>query len=222
MKSPHRILVYRGWVLILALLTIMLLPDIVEARRGRSFGGSRRSFRRSKAPKRSRGSSFGKKTNRSRTTAAKRSSFSSPKQRLESVGGRKLSSKKEYTSKYGAPRKTVTQSMPVTGKNGVKTNQNYRLHSYGGYGSGFMTGYLLGTVPWYWSTPFHGAFYYSSPQYHTAKDGSVDVYPGRFSYGKLFVGIIIVGGIIFLLYRIFFRRANYSQLDDTRRSGSFS
>jgi hypothetical protein len=95
------------------------------------------------------------------------------------------------------------------------------MHSYNGmgFGSGYMMGYMMGTMPWYWSTPFHGAFYYSAPQYVENKDGTVDVYPGRFSIGKLLVGIIIVGGLIFVVYRIFFRRKEYTELGQS--SGSF-
>jgi hypothetical protein len=213
----------RAVILIMALVTFFLLPDILEARRGgRSFGGSRRSFGR-KSTSSKRGSSFGNKSSRSKSTSARRGSFgknATPTQRMSAFGGKQLSSKKAYTSKYGAPRKTTTQTIPTKTAGGKSVNTNYRVHSYGGFGfgSGFMTGYMLGTIPWYWSTPFHPAFYYRAPQYHKAEDGSVDVYPGTFNWGKLFAGIIIIGGVGFVVFRVV-RNSRRRRDDETYSPG---
>lgn len=221
MDKRIKLIYTRTAVFIMAALAFLILPEIAEARRGgRSFGGSRRSFR---SPKKSRGSSFGKKSTRSRSrTSAKSLRNQTPTQRMSSFGGKKLNDKKQYTGTYGAPKKTSTKSIPVTNSSGVTTQQNYRFHSYGGmgFGSGYMMGYVMGSVPFYWSTPFHPAFYYSAPEYHENKDGSVDVYPGTFKVGKLFVGIIIIGGLVFVLYRIFFKRKKYEEYG--KASGSFS
>ncbi|GAB5466910.1 MAG: hypothetical protein Kapaf2KO_23460 [Candidatus Kapaibacteriales bacterium] len=199
--------------ILLSALTIFLLPDIAEARRGgRSFGGSRRSFsRKSTKPK----SSFGKKSSRTRSSRAN-TKPKSPTQRLSSFGGKKMTSA-AASKKYGTPRKTVTKQMASPNGTGMS---NYRFNSYGGFGSNFMMGYMLGSIPWYWSTPFHGAYYYNKPSYVTNSDGSVDVYPGSFSWGKLFMGIIIIGGIVFLVYRVI-RGRKRNSIAAASSSGSF-
>jgi uncharacterized membrane protein len=65
-----------------------------------------------------------------------------------------------------------------------------------------MTGYMMGSIPFMWHTPFHPAFYYSRPQYLHNPDGSVEVYPGTFSFGSLLMVIIIGGAVIYIIYRI--------------------
>jgi len=196
MKSRINFRRILGIIFIISLIIILISPDILEARKGsfggRSFGGFRsKTFKAPKfqsrtVPK----SSFGR-----RSIPTTRPSFSNPSQRaISSFGGKRLNSAKDYTSKYGVPRKTTTQKFT---HNGVP--QNYIIHSYGGYGSGLLTGYLMGTTSWLWMTPFHPAFYYSRPYYVENPDGTVSVYPPTFSYSKLIFTIIIFAVIIYII-----------------------
>lgn len=206
-----RLNMYRtiGVALLLTILTLFLLPDIAEARRGgggRSFGGSRgRSFSR---PSRSSSPST-----KQRSTTSRRSS--TPKtasgRAASSFGGTRLNSSKAYTQKYGTPRQTTTRT--VTGANGRPTN--YVMYGYGGYGSSLMTGYMLGATSWMWSMPFHPAFYYSRPYYVDNPDGTVGVYPPTFSWSKLFFSLLIAAVIIYIIYAIFRKR---KVLSDTTHS----
>lgn len=183
-----------GASLIIALLFLFISPEIAEARRGsfgggRSFGRSRPSYSRPSTPSRQR--SFNRKPPTPRVQplpANKRSSF----------GGNRISTAKDYTRKFGTPRK----SQPFTGKNAAGMPQNYVVHSYGGYGSSLMTGYLMGTTSWMWLMPFHPAFYYSRPYEVANPDGSIEVYPPTFSWGKLFFTLLIFLAIVFIIYRI--------------------
>ena len=182
-----------GVFVVAFLLSIFLLPDYAEARRG-SFGGSR-SFGRSRSfstPKRTSTpkprSSFG--TNRS-TTNAPRSSF----------GGSRMT-KAQAQAKYGTPRKVETRSFRDA--NGVA--QNYNVHHYNGFGSSFMTGYLMGSTPFMWMTPFHPAFYFSRPVYVQNANGTIDVYPPTFSFFKLLIGLVVLG-VIVLIIRALIKRA---------------
>jgi hypothetical protein len=88
--------------LVVALMWMFVAPDLLEARRGsrggsRSFGGSRSKSTRT--------------TQKSRTPAKK--STSATQQRntgpKPSFGGSRLNSSKDYTQKYGAPRKAETK-----------------------------------------------------------------------------------------------------------------
>ena len=176
--------------LVVALIWLFVAPDILEARRGsrggsRSFGGSRskstRTTQKSKTP------------SKQSTSAAQRSTGPKP-----SFGGTRLNSGKNYTQKYGTPRKAETR----TYKNAQGQNQRYVMHSYGGYGSGLMTGYMMGATPFLWSTPFHPAFYYSKPYYANNPDGTIGVYPPTFSWSKVFFTVIIVGIIVYIIYVI--------------------
>lgn len=198
MKKRNRIQKIYGVIVILAVLTIFLAPEMAEARRGfggfgrsfgsrRSFGGSR-SFRTpQRTPRTQPRSSF-----RNRATSPQRMT---PSQRsASSFGGQRLNSSKAYTQKYGTPRKTSTQTIT---RNGV--SQNYVMHGYGGYGSGLMMGYMMGTTSWLWMMPFHPAFYYSRPYYADNPDGTVSVYPPTFSWSKLFFTLIVIGLIIYII-----------------------
>lgn len=113
------------------------------------------------------------------------------------------------------------ENIRQTGPGG--TPQNYVVHSYGGYGDGFMTGYLTGQTSWMWSTPFHPAFYYSRPYYYTQPDGSVLVYPPTFSWGSFILGALILLVIGYVCYRIikalFFKKKSSSRFG--AGSGSF-
>lgn len=206
----------------LVLVILLAMPEDAGAMRGgfggggRSFGGGGRSFggSRSSGGSRSFGSprtSTPQKSFGGTRSSAPKAIPNTPQGRVSSFGGNRMSSGTQYTQKYGTPRRTETRSF--AGANGVQ--QNYVMHSYGGYGSGLMTGYMLGHTPWMWSTPFHPAFYYGRPYYVTNPDGGVEVYPPTFSYAKLFFTLIIVGAIIFIIY-VMIRgrksgRGNYSQ-----------
>lgn len=169
-----------------------IVPDIVEARRGgsRSFGGTRRSTpsKQYNTPRQSdnRTKSFGN----NRSTSPNRST---------SFGGTRLNNSREYTAKYGTPRNTSKMTVP----NNLGGSRNLVVHSYGGYGSGLMTGYLMGATPFIWSLPFHPAFYYSKPYYvENPETGETEVYPPTFSVSTLIFTIIIAGAIIYVIYVI--------------------
>ncbi|MDQ1265885.1 MAG: hypothetical protein QG635_1037 [Bacteroidota bacterium] len=196
-KIIGRILSFASIILILG---IFLMPEFAEARRGGGFGGARRSFggfkrsspsRSNRAPSSFGGSRRSLSSNRSMSgsgLAGKKPSF----------GGSRLSSSREYTQKYGVPRKTETLARP--GANGMMTN--YNVNNYGGFGSGLMTGYMLGHTSWMWSMPFHPAFYYGRPYYVNNPNGTVDVYPPTFSFGRLFFTIIVIGGILYIIFKV--------------------
>ncbi|MFP4544869.1 MAG: hypothetical protein ACLFQU_11605 [Candidatus Kapaibacterium sp.] len=197
MEKKNKLARILGLLFIFTVLTVFLAPDIADARRGgRSFGGSR-SFRKStplnKAPR--------KTTPRMKTDPKKTPSF----------GGSRITSS-QARQKYGTPRKTQT----MTGKNAAGQNQQYVVHSYGGYGSGLMTGYLMGSTSWLWFTPFHPAFYYSRPQYVTNEDGTMEVYPPTFSFQKVFFIFLIIGTAIFLIVRY----VKNKKLRENKGSGS--
>lgn len=198
----------RSWAaMLLTVLGLVLLPFVADAKGsfggsrggggGRSFGGSSRSF--------GSGRSFGgsrPSTNYNRSTPPP-SSYNRPS---TSFGGSRQSfgssqqfrSGADYQKRYGIPRRTDQMSL----RNNSGINQNYRFNSYGGFGDGFMTGYLMGSIPWYWHTPFHPAFYYSRPVVINGSDGVSEVYPGSFSFGSLILGFLIIGGIIFIIYAV--------------------
>ncbi len=204
LKTKNNLSKILGIVFLTIALFLLISPDMAYSRRSfgrRSFGGRSRS-RLFKSPKRTRRnrSSFGK--NRSRSSFKKMT----PSQRAaKSFGGRKLGNAKQYTGKYGVPRKSFSKSL---NRNGV--SRNYVFHSYNGYGSGLMTGYLLGRTHWFWSTPFHPAFYYSRPYYVDNPDGTVGVYPPTFSVSKLIFTILIFGVIIYIFIVVIRSKKNNS------------
>lgn len=57
---------------------------------------------------------------------------------------------------------------------------------------------------WYYWTPFHPAFYYSPPVY---VNGYYE--PGGFSFFRLLLSFVIIGGIGWILFRIFVPRNRY-------------
>lgn len=208
-----------GLVLILiAIFTFVVSPIIVDAKgsfggsrsrssSGRSFGGSRgsggSSFGSSRSKSYSRPSSPSPSFGRSSSTPSSRS-YSTPR---SSFGGTRLNSGQDYTRSYGIPR----QSTPMSLRNNQGVNQNYVVHNYGGRGDGFMMGYMMGSIPFMWHTPFHPAYYYSRPSYVTNPDGTVEVYPPTFSYMTLFFTIVIIGGIVLLVVVAIRRRRMYSE-----------
>ncbi len=190
MRSKHNRLLFFSSVMIMALLFLFIAPDFAEARRGgRSFGGKRSFSRKSTKPRTAR------KPSRNRMT---RSKTNLPPAKRTSFGGNRLKSSQAYTQKYGVPRKQTN----YTGKNAAGNSQRYIMHNYGGYGSGLMNGYLMGSTSWMWMMPFHPAFYYSRPYYVNNPDGTMGVYPPRFSFSKLLFTLIIVGGIAWIIYRV--------------------
>jgi hypothetical protein len=135
-------------------------------------------------------------SSRSTSFGSRRSSRSVFHNKRSSFGSNRLNSAKEYTSRYGVPRRTIKGNV-VKG-----VPKNYRINDYGGYGSGLMMGYMIGHTPFLWHTPFHPAFYYTQPYYVKNPDGTTSVYPPTFSVSKVVFSIFIFGGIIFVLYRI--------------------
>lgn len=188
-------------------LLAMLTPDDLfsQRRSGGSFGG-RRSFsspsRSYRSP--SGGGSFGGRrstpttrpnTSSPRTGTSTRSYSSPTTTTRNSFGGTRMNTATDYTSRYGIPRQTTRQSIPSSGG-----SQNYVVHRYGGAGDGFMMGYLMGSIPWYYSMPFHPAYYYSRPYTVANSDGTTSVYPGTFQWGTLFFTLLLIGGVLFILY----------------------
>ncbi len=191
-----------GIMLIIALIILFVAPEFADARRGgRSFGGRRSTSKSYKSNTRSKTSTARKPTssmNASKSTnPAKRTSF----------GGSRMTSSKAYTSKYGTPRKKTE----YTGTNAAGQQQRYVMHGYGGYGSGLMTGYMMGTTSWMWSMPFHPAFYYSRPYYVNNPDGSMGVYPPTFSFTRLLFTLIVVAIILYIIVRLIKRKSRNSR-----------
>lgn len=189
-----------------------------ELRRGRSFGGSRRrssSRSRSRFSARSNSNSRSKSNNKSfgggsrNRRSSSQSMASSP--RRPSFGGKRMAPA-DAKKKYGTPRKSET----INRKSATGQNTNYVMHSYGGYGSGLMTGYMMGTTSWMWSMPFHPAFYYSRPVYVTNTDGTVGVYPPTFSFSRIFFILMIIAILIW-----FFRRSRREKVHYQESYGSF-
>ena len=190
--------------LVLALLAWVIPTDALAQRRGGgSFGGSRGGYGRSyRSP--SSGRSFGGSRSRQApppSRSAPRSSsptgrFGSAPSARNSFGGSRMNRPADYTGRYGVPRATQRQSF----RGPAGTTTNYVVNRYGGMGDGFMMGYMMGSIPWYWSMPFHQAFYFSRPYTHTNPDGSVGVYPPTFQWGTLIITLLVVGGIAFILF----------------------
>jgi len=185
-------------LLVLALFVSIMPLDALAQRRGGSFGGSRGS--RSYSMPRSGGSrSFGGTRQStpysSRPSTRPGSSSSSGATSRNTFGGTRMNSSGDYTSRYGTPRRT--ESARIAGANGTT---NYTVHRYGGMGDGFMMGYLMGSIPWYYSMPFHPAYYYSRPYTAVNPDGTTSVYPGTFQWGTVFFMLLLVGGGGYILY----------------------
>lgn len=197
MKHMYRIIAVVGIVLV----ALFVMHDIAEARGGRSFGGSRRSFSRPKS-----GGGLFSKPRRQTSPLSKRQQTSPLSQRQQtstsrprtSFGGTRLSSGQDYRKSYGTPRK----SEPVRMAGQTAGSPRYVAHYYGGMGDRFMTGYMMGATSMWWYTPFHPAFYYSRPYIVHNTDGTQEVYPPTFSFSKVLLAIVIIGGIAFVVYVI--------------------
>jgi len=164
-----------------------LIDGILIRKSRRSFGGSR-SRSRSRARTKSRSNAQQKRA-KQKAVARKREAAKKP-----SFGGSRMKSA-AAKKKYGTPRRTTQ----MTGKSASGVQQNYNVHHYGGYGSGLMTGYMMGSAMWYWSTPFHPAYYYSKPVYVENSNGKYDVYPPSISYSKIFIVIAILAVIVYFI-----------------------
>lgn len=168
------------------------LDKLISARRGGgSFG-------------RSRGISRPRSTTRSTARTATRPL--NP-QRTPSFGGKRMSSQ-QAQAKYGVPRKV----QPMSGTNAAGSPVNYNVHHYGGFSSSLMTGYMMGNMAWWMMAP---SMLYSRPVYVEKGDGSIDVYPPSFDWGKLFT-ILIIAAVIIYFVRAYRRNknrvvSNYSQ-----------
>jgi hypothetical protein len=122
----------------------------------------------------------GQRSNLKPTTPAKKPSF----------GGRRISAS-QAKAKYGTPRKTQT----VQAKNQAGNMTQYRVHSYGGFSSGLMMGYMTGNMT---SMMWMGSLFYTRPAYVTNPDGMTSVYPPTFSWTRFFIFLIV----IYVIYRI--------------------
>lgn len=195
--------------LFLAVFAWVIPTDALAQRRGGgSFGGSRgggygRSFGRSyRSPSscRSFGGSRSRQTpppSRNAPGAASPSGrFNSSPSARNSFGGARMNRQGDYTGRYGVPRATERRAF----RDPSGTQTNYVVNRYGGMGDGFMMGYMLGSIPWYWSMPFHPAFYFSRPYTHANPDGSVAVYPPTFQWGTLIITLLVIGAIAFILF----------------------
>lgn len=186
---------------LLLVLGLFVAPEYAEARRGgrvgRSFGNSRSRT----------------KTKTTRPSTKPRTSAQSLRnQKKPSFGGTRMNSGREYTSKYGTPRKSETRTM----KDGAGKQQNYVMNGYGGYGSGLMSGYMMGSITssMMWM-PWHGAYWYSRPYYVNNPDGTIGVYPPTFSWSKLLFSLIVIGIIIFIIKRLLFGSKSRTQENNT-------
>jgi hypothetical protein len=188
MKTPHISSLLRRFLGVAAVVVLALTLFISEADAQRRGGG--RSFGGSRSPSYS---------------PSRPASPSSPMSRGgSSFGGSRPQSAiagSNYRSSYGVPRQSTPMSVPGA-------SSPYMVHSYGGYSDGLMTGYLMGRTSMMWSMPFHPAFYYSRPVYVTSPTGAVEVYPPTFSFFRLFMGMFIMGGVVFLVVWLIRRRNN--------------
>jgi hypothetical protein len=185
-------------ILGLFLMAFVLLSEVAEARRGGgSFGGSRRSFSRPRSAPRS----FSTPRQRTQTPSSTSRPATRPK---TSFGGTRLSSGQAYRKSYGVPRRTEQVRLP----NQAAGSPGVTAHYYGGMGDRFMMGYMMGSTSWLWFTPFHPAFYYSRPQVVQNPDGTREVYPPTFSWGTVFLVVLIVGGVAYIGYVVIRNRRN--------------
>ena len=194
-------------LMILATIAMITPEDTFAQRRGGSFGG-RRSYSAPRSAPRSyprstpgSGGSFGGQRRQSTSPYSSRQSTRSTRtpvgtRQTNAFGGSRLSSSRDYTSRYGTPRRTETRTVPGTFGSGT----NYVFNRYGGMSDGFMMGYVMGMTPWFYSMPFHPAFYYSRPYTVTNPDGTVGVYPGTFQWGTLFFMLLLVAGGGYIIY----------------------
>jgi hypothetical protein len=88
-------------------------------------------------------------------------------------------------------------------------------------GDGFMMGYVMGRIPWYYGMPFHPAFYYSRPFTTVNPDGTTAVYPGTFQWETLLFMLVVIGGIAYIaMVWLRNRRRQLPRANDTDWSSS--
>ena len=172
------------------------LEKYISARRGGSFGGFRSRSRRTRSS--------------SRSTA--RSATRTNPQKTPSFGGTRMSSQ-QAKAKYGTPRRV--QAMP--GTNAAGAPMNYNVHHYGGFSSSLMTGYMLGNMT---SWMMMSSMLYTRPVYVENEDGSVDVYPPTFDWGKLLTILLVIGIIVYFVRGV--RRAKKNMEANQYSQSSFS
>jgi hypothetical protein len=178
---------------VIVVIGIVLLADTADAqRRGGSFGGMRRSSP-SYAPSRPSAPAYGSRP----TAPAPSGSFGGSRSMTNTMPPAAAN----YRRSYGVPRQSTPYTPPGS-------SQSYMVHNYGnGFTNGLMLGYLAGSrPPFYYYTPFHPAFYYSSPTVVYNANGSREVYPPTFSFFKLLLGFAVVGGVIWFVVWIIRRR----------------
>jgi hypothetical protein len=142
-----------------------------EARRGGSFGRSRGATR----------TRSGTQTRTAPVNTQKQPSF----------GGQRMTSQTAQ-AKYGTPRRTES----VRTNNAAGGQMDYRVNHYGGFSSSLMTGYMLGNMAW-WMTA--SSFFYTRPNYVENEDGTVDVYPPSFNFGRLMTIAIVIFAIVYFI-----------------------
>lgn len=200
--QPHTSLVRRILgVAVVSILALFLVFSEADAQRrrggfgGGSFGGSR-SYAPSRPALPNSGGSFGgsRSMSPSPSSGMSRGSFGGARPQSAIAGS-------NYRRSYGIPRQSTPMTVPGA-------SSPYMVHSYGGYGDGLMAGYLMGRTSMMWSMPFHPAFYYSRPVYVTNPNGTMEVYPPTFSFFRFFMGLFIIGGIVFFVVWLIRRRNN--------------
>jgi len=148
--------------------------DYMEMRRGGSFRGTRP-----------------RSTQRQSTQRTQQTTRQTNPQKAPSFGGTRMT-QTQARQKYGTPRRSET----VAGTSQAGTPMNYNMNHYGGFSSGLMTGYMMGNMAWWMMA---SSMMYSRPTYVENEDGTIDVYPPTFNWGRLFFIFIIVFGIIYMI-----------------------
>jgi hypothetical protein len=178
-----------------------------------NFGIELNSFDWQKSFESRRGGSFGRsRGTRTRSSTRSGTQTTAPinRQKQPSFGGQRMD-RQTAQAKYGAPRRTES----IRTNNAAGGQMDYRVNHYGGFSSSLMTGYMLGNMAWWMTAP---AFFYSRPVYVENEDGTVDVYPPSFDFGKLLTILIVVFAVV---YFVRFMRAASRQVRE-REPQSYS
>lgn len=169
-------------------------------RSSNSFGGGR-SFGGFSSPRSSSGS-FGSSRSTEPSSGFGSSRSSSP----SSTGPRSTSSSFGRSGSFGSSGRINSTSF-----NSANAPSSFRGRSpnysstvfvggtgYSGFGYGFLGGYSLGLLsnPWYGYMPFHPGFYVQSPVLYNGA-----YYGGGINWFKVFLGLLIIGGVIWVISR---------------------
>ncbi len=149
-------------------------------------------------------SSFGRPSNPSTSASG---SWSSSFGRSGSFGGSKTYTNMQSGGSNSAlnnrvPPRVNTSPPPRVGGTSYNTYNSYSYGSYGYgrpvYGGGWSD-YSFGwsRPSWYFYTPFHPAFYYGPPVYTSGA-----YYPGGFSFFRFLFGLILIGGVIWVIVKV--------------------